>query len=195
MYLARWNEWPCLRSLSVVSVARGQVVTCIKTTLRDATITRPSLAEKLPNTFPSVSDVPYRLWGFGVIFHVLQDRRVAAVVKKCGHGRQSEERGAVRGMPAATYVSVLVRAHLRHLAPLPKDELMALKASIAQLGVIGRNLNQIAYAVRQGDSASGPRPDDVEAMLKICTGLRDHFKATLLKNLRSWQDGYDSLGP
>ncbi|MGH9641463.1 MAG: hypothetical protein ACRD3Q_03475, partial [Terriglobales bacterium] len=60
------------------------------------------------------------------------------------------ERAVARGMRAATYVSVLVRAHLRQLAPLPKDELLALKRSIAELGAIGRNLNQIAHAVRQG---------------------------------------------
>lgn len=102
------------------------------------------------------------------------------------------ERAAVRGMPAATYVSVLVRAHLRNLAPLPKDELMALKRSIAELGAIGRNLNQIAYAVRSGGSSSGPHREDAVAMLRVCTALRDHFKATLLANLRSWQDGYGS---
>ena len=48
------------------------------------------------------------------------------------------ERSAARGMAAATYVSVLVRAHLRHLTPLPKDELVALKRSIAELGAIGQ---------------------------------------------------------
>ena len=34
---------------------------------------------------------------------------------------------AARGMLSATYVSVLVRSHLRNLAPLPKEELSALK--------------------------------------------------------------------
>lgn len=102
------------------------------------------------------------------------------------------ERAAARGMPAATYVSVLVRSHLRHLTPLPKDELLAFRRSISALGAIGRNLNQIAHSLRQGGAASGPRREDVVAMLKICTALRDHFKATLLANLRSWQDGYGS---
>ena len=102
------------------------------------------------------------------------------------------ERAAARGMPAATYVSVLVRSHLRHLAPIPKDELLALRRSVAELGAVGRNLNQIAHTVRQGGVASGPRREDVAAMLRICTALRDHFKATLLANLRSWQDGYES---
>jgi hypothetical protein len=105
------------------------------------------------------------------------------------------ERAAARGMAAATYVSVLVRAHLRHLTPLPKDELVAFRRSIAELGAIGRNLNQIARTVQRGGAASGPRREDVVAMLRICTGLRDHFKATLLANLRSWQVGYDLPDP
>src|SRR5262245_21828195 len=49
-----------------------------------------------------------------------------------------------RGMRAATYVSVLVRSHLRKITPIPKDELAALKSSIAELRAIGNNLNQMA---------------------------------------------------
>jgi hypothetical protein len=51
------------------------------------------------------------------------------------------ERAAARQMAVATYISVLVRAHLRDLSPLPKAELMALKQSVAELGAIRRNLN------------------------------------------------------
>jgi len=105
------------------------------------------------------------------------------------------ERAAARGMAAATYVSVLVRAHLRCLTPLPKDELVAFRRSIAELGAIGRNLNQIARTVQRGASATGPRREDVFSMLRVCTALRDHFKSALLANLRSWQVGYDSPKP
>jgi hypothetical protein len=59
-------------------------------------------------------------------------------------------------MPSATYVSVIVRAHLRNLAPMPKDELVALKRSVAELGAIGRNLNQLARAANGGDRVIGP---------------------------------------
>jgi hypothetical protein len=56
-------------------------------------------------------------------------------------------------MRPATYVSVLIRSHLRMLAPLPKDELLALKRSIAELATIGRNINQIAKAANEGGMA------------------------------------------
>ncbi|HEY5558541.1 MAG TPA: hypothetical protein VIK49_02325 [Steroidobacteraceae bacterium] len=105
------------------------------------------------------------------------------------------ERAAARGMAAATYVSVLVRAHLRHLTPLPKDELVAFRRSIAELGAIGRNLNQIARMVQRGSPAASPRREDVAAMLRVCTALRDYFKGALLANLRSWQVGHDSVDP
>ena len=50
------------------------------------------------------------------------------------------ERAQARAVPTATYVSYLVRSHLRSLAPLLPEELKALKASIAGVGAIGRNI-------------------------------------------------------
>jgi hypothetical protein len=54
------------------------------------------------------------------------------------------ERAAARSMRAATYVSVLVRSHLRRLAPLPDRELSSLQASVRELAAVGRNLNTMA---------------------------------------------------
>jgi hypothetical protein len=54
------------------------------------------------------------------------------------------ERAQTRGLPAATYVSFVVRSHLRRLAPIPDRELQALKQAIGEISAIGRNLNQIA---------------------------------------------------
>ncbi len=58
-------------------------------------------------------------------------------------------------MRPATYAAVLLRSHLRQLAPLPKDELLALKRSIAELGAIGQNVNQIARSVSGGGEVPG----------------------------------------
>jgi len=99
------------------------------------------------------------------------------------------ERASARQMAAATYVSVLVRAHLRALPPLPKDELVALKRSVAELGAIGRNLNQIARAANQGGRVAAPGTEDLRAMLKVCEGLRDHVKALIRANAMSWERG------
>jgi hypothetical protein len=104
------------------------------------------------------------------------------------------ERAVARGMPVATYVSVLTRAHLRSLSPLPKGELLALKRAVSELGSIGRNLNQIARAANQGERASGPSREDLRAILKMCEGLRDHVKGLLSANLKSWEQGYAEPG-
>jgi Bacterial mobilisation protein (MobC) len=93
-------------------------------------------------------------------------------------------------MPPATYVSVLTRAHLRSLPPLPKEELLALKRTVSELGSIGRNLNQIARVANQGERISGPGREDLKAMLRVCGGLRDHVKELLSANLRSWEQGH-----
>ena len=93
-------------------------------------------------------------------------------------------------MPSATYVSVLVRSHLRNLAPLPKEELLALKRSVAELGAIGRNLNQIARVFNQGAKPVGPGRGELTAMLRVAEGLRDHVKALLRANQASWELGH-----
>ncbi len=59
------------------------------------------------------------------------------------------ERAAARTMPAATYVSVLVRSHLRQLAPLPDRELSSLQAAVRELVAIGRNLNTMTRLLPQ----------------------------------------------
>ena len=100
-----------------------------------------------------------------------------------------DARAEARGMRSATYVSVLVRSHLRMLAPLPKDELLALKRSIAELATIGRNINQIAKAVNKGGMAPGSVREEFRAMLKICEAQRDNTKALLKANEISWQTG------
>jgi hypothetical protein len=99
-------------------------------------------------------------------------------------------RATARGMPSATYVSVLVRSHLRNLAPLPKEELLALKRSVAELGAIGRNLNQIARAANQGGKPAGSGREDLRSMLRVAEALRDHVKALLRANQKSWEQGY-----
>lgn len=93
-------------------------------------------------------------------------------------------------MRPATYVSVLTRCHLRRLAPLPKDELLALKRSIGELAAIGRNLNQIARSADEGGRSQGSAREEFRAMLKVCGALRDNTKALLKANLTSWESGH-----
>jgi hypothetical protein len=97
-----------------------------------------------------------------------------------------DARAAARGMRPATYVSVLTRAHLRSLTPLPKEEYLALKRSIAVLESIGRNINQVAKAANQGGRTPDSAGAEFRAMLKICVALRDNTKSLLKANETSW---------
>ncbi|HEY6640609.1 plasmid mobilization relaxosome protein MobC [Povalibacter sp.] len=101
-----------------------------------------------------------------------------------------DARAEARMMRPATYASVLIRAHLRNLAPLPKDELLALKRSIAELASIGRNINQIAKALNEGANAPVSVREEFRAMLKVCEALRDNTKALLKANVTSWESGF-----
>lgn len=99
------------------------------------------------------------------------------------------ERSRARSLPAGTYVSLLIRTHLRNVAPLPTSELTALRRSVAEVGAIGRNLNQIARALNQGEPPNGPSRGDLQALLRALTALRDHTKELINANLASWETG------
>ena len=101
-----------------------------------------------------------------------------------------DARAEARGMRPATYVAVLTRSHLRRLAPLPKDEMQALRRSIGELAAIGRNLNQIARAANDGGRLPGSAREEFRAMLKVCEALRDNTKGLLKANVTSWESGH-----
>lgn len=101
--------------------------------------------------------------------------------------RLLREHASARGMPVATYVSVLVRSHLRGLARLPNEERLALKESVAELAAIGRNFNQIARTYNQGGRVAGPTREDLRAILKACQALHGHVTGVLKANAQSQQ--------
>jgi hypothetical protein len=101
----------------------------------------------------------------------------------------------MRRMAAATYVAVLLRAHLHNLTPVPKEEMLALRRAIAEVGAIGRNLNQLARMAHQGRHTVGPSREELGAVLKACDALREKFKALLQANMKSWESGYDAANP
>lgn len=101
-----------------------------------------------------------------------------------------EARAAARGMRTASYLSVLTRAHLRALTPLPKAELLSLQRTIGELAAIGRNINQIAKAANEGARLPGSVREEFRAILKICEALRGNTKAMLKANETSWSTGH-----
>jgi antitoxin component of RelBE/YafQ-DinJ toxin-antitoxin module len=100
------------------------------------------------------------------------------------------ERARARGLPTSTYISYLVRSHLRAQAPLPNLELAALKRSVAEIGAIGRNINQIARAVNQQQWPSGPDAAVLSEMIRVLAVTRAQIKALINANLASWDSGH-----
>ena len=74
------------------------------------------------------------------------------------------ERAAGRGMAAATYASIVLRTHPRGVARIPDREFAELKRAIAEVGAIGRNLNQIARVANETRRVSGPSIQDLQAL-------------------------------
>jgi hypothetical protein len=118
-------------------------------------------------------------------------KRLARLYVRLSSGDWSllRERAGARCVAPATYVSNLIRAHVRGVPPLLKEELDAVRRSVAALRAIGNNLNQIARASHQNGHATGPNREDVRAMLKICEGLRNHVHGLMRANVMSWQSG------
>jgi len=85
---------------------------------------------------------------------------------------------------------MLLRAHLRAVTPLPDRELAELRLAVGELGMIGRNLNQIARVANQTGQVTGPTPTDLRALLRALEGLRDHVKGLMLANAKSWESGH-----
>jgi hypothetical protein len=100
-----------------------------------------------------------------------------------------QARSAARCLAPATYASILLRAHLRAVTPLPEAELRAIRQSTRELAAIGRNLNQIAHATHQGRSSVGVSRENLLSLLKACEALRDHIRAYISTNLASWGSG------
>ena len=100
-----------------------------------------------------------------------------------------QARSAARCLAPATYASVLLRAHLRALTPLPEAELRAIRQSTRELAAIGRNLNEIAHAAHQGGLGIGVSRENLLSLLKACEALRDHVRTYISTNLSSWGSG------
>ena len=100
------------------------------------------------------------------------------------------ERAAGRGMAAATYASIVLRTHLRGIARIPDREFAELKRAVAELGAIGRNLNQIARVANEMRRMSGPSIQDLQAVLRACMALRDRVKDLLHANTSSWETSH-----
>lgn len=93
-------------------------------------------------------------------------------------------RAAGRSMKAGSYVSMLVRAHVRGNAPLPTGELEALKVAVGQLGYLARTLQGLASGRPSVEGALGPVVRQLQDEVR---DARVTVAALVRKNLESWE--------
>lgn len=71
---------------------------------------------------------------------------------------------------------MVIRSHLRAVAPLLKKERALLNRAIGELGAIGRNLNQIVRTINQRAPVVGPTRAELTALLRACEALRNYVR-------------------
>ena len=94
-----------------------------------------------------------------------------------------------RGMKYTTYAAALIRAHVRANPPMPIEELARLERSLAELSAIGRRLNQIAGAVREGKGVDSGLREELAAIFPAVEELRQTLREVVKANRISWEIG------
>ena len=93
----------------------------------------------------------------------------------------------LRRMKPSTYIAALVRAHLIEDPPLPTAELAVLERAAAEVGAIGRNLNQIARAVNSGSTVPAATASIIGRSIEAVEGVRAAAKAYIRVAIASWE--------
>lgn len=98
-------------------------------------------------------------------------------------------RAATRGMKPASYVVMLLHAHLRREGPVPTVELNVLKRCVNELSAIGRNLNQLTRASNSGEYCDLAMLNNLQSVQREVAELRAGVVAYVRQNLMSWEAG------
>ena len=104
-----------------------------------------------------------------------------------GDGQWLRLRAQRRGMKYTTYAAALIRAHLRLDPPMPLDELARIERSLAEISAIGRRLNQIAGAVREGKGVESGLRVELAVVLPAVEELRQALREMVKVNRISWE--------
>ena len=160
----------------------------VRTLAQQQQLTESALLMRLVQTMLQTSGV-VRAITFDPLQPVARGARLYVRLRPEDHALL-RERAASRGMAGATYASILLRTHLRGVPLLPQRELTELKRLIGELGAIGRYLNQLARVANQTGRLTGPSVQDLNALLRVCTALKDHIKALINSNIASWNTGH-----
>jgi hypothetical protein len=105
-----------------------------------------------------------------------------------GDRQRVHARAAARQMKPASYLVALIRAHVRHEAPLPVAELHALKMTVAQLCALRRLLSQLGGG-DAGDALNGELVRQLHETGARVEDVRRCVSEVVRSNLMSWEAG------
>jgi hypothetical protein len=98
-------------------------------------------------------------------------------------------RAAARGLKPASYLTLLVHAHLSHDPPLPMAELAELKRAVGELSALGRSLSGRGSPVTPDSAAPVDWTEGVTAVRASVEQLRVSVADLVRANLVSWESG------
>ena len=128
-----------------------------------------------------------RLDRMSTIDGVREDR----ITLRLRHGDRmlAAERACARGMKTGSYLALLVHNHVRGAAVLPPYELDLIKATGAQLAVLGRQLRRFGMP----NTLSEPLASDLRDVIALARleidAAREAAAAVVRRNLMSWETG------
>jgi hypothetical protein len=100
-------------------------------------------------------------------------------------------RAAQRGIPASTYLAVLVRAHVAASPPLTVEELAVLKQGVAVLAKLTRALSHTARCVLQGDPIPPELQKELSLTRAVVAALEQRTHDLARSALITWESRYD----
>lgn len=98
-------------------------------------------------------------------------------------------RAAARGLKPASYLTLLVHAHLLQNPPLPMAELAELKRAVGELSALGRSLSRLGNSMTHDRDAPADLADWLPAVREAVEQLRESVADLVRANLVSWESG------
>lgn len=97
------------------------------------------------------------------------------------------ERAGARGMRTGSYLALLVHNHVRSSAVLPPNELDLIKATVAQLAALGRQLRMFGMPNTLAEPMASELRDAIALARREIDAAREVTAAVVRRNLISWE--------
>jgi hypothetical protein len=97
-----------------------------------------------------------------------------------------------RGMKTGSYLALLIHNHVRDAAVLPPNELDQIKATVAHLAALGRQLRTFGMPNTQSARVGPDLSEAIASVRREVEAAREVTAAIVRRNLISWETGAGS---